>query len=145
MVKIERQTSVLITRYKTFTGYVANHFDTPKFIFLRQKPTLWFMQRKSNFDIDKTFRALKMIAWSLSSHHIEKRLNADYTFPFKSSGRFSNLLRLKFAFKFTKYCSSMVGISFLNVIQNLSIFRTACGKGRKRICLFSKSSCFPIW
>ena len=42
-------------------------------------------KKKSNFDIDKTFRALKMIALWFSSHHIEKRLNADYTLPVKSN------------------------------------------------------------
>ena len=33
----------------------------------------------------KTFRALKMIAWLFSSHHIEKRLNSNYTLPVKSN------------------------------------------------------------
>ena len=36
-------------------------------------------------DIDKTFGALKMIAWSFLSHHIEKQLNADYNLPAKSN------------------------------------------------------------
>ena len=35
--------------------------------------------------MDKTFRALKMIAWSFLSHHIEKQLNADYNLPVKSN------------------------------------------------------------
>ena len=98
MVKIERQTPVLITRYKTFTGYVANHFGTRKFIFLRQRSTLRFMQRKSNFDIDKTFRALKMIACSFSSHHIVKRLNSYYTFPFKSKWKVFKFIEIKICF-----------------------------------------------
>ena len=41
--------------------------------------------KKFNFDIDKTFRALKMIAWPFSSHHIEKQLNTDYPLPVKSN------------------------------------------------------------
>ena len=36
-------------------------------------------KKKSNFDIDKTFKALKMIAWLFSTLHVEKRLNAGYT------------------------------------------------------------------
>ena len=42
-------------------------------------------KKKSNFDIDKTFRALKIIAWLFSAHRIEKQLNADYTLPVKSN------------------------------------------------------------
>ena len=49
-------------------------------------------EKKSNFNIEKSFRALQMIVWSFSSHHIEKRLNTDYTLPY--------LLRLKLALKF---------------------------------------------
>ena len=41
--------------------------------------------KETNFDIGKTFRALKMIARSFSSHHIEKRLNLDYILPVKSN------------------------------------------------------------
>ena len=87
MVKIERKTFVYyhiyLLRDMKFTGYVANHFDTLKLTFTRQKSTLSIKQKKSNFDTDKTFRALKMITWSFSAHQIEKRLNADYTSPFK--------------------------------------------------------------
>ena len=41
--------------------------------------------QKSNFGIDKTFRALGMVAWRFSAHHVDilKRLNVDYDFPFK--------------------------------------------------------------
>ena len=42
-------------------AYVANHFDTCKLTFARQKSTLWIKQKISNFDIDKTFRALKWL------------------------------------------------------------------------------------
>ena len=64
-----------------FTGYVGNHFNSLTFV--KQKSTLQIKQKKSNFDIDKTFRALKIIAWLFSAHHMGKRLNADYTFHFK--------------------------------------------------------------
>ena len=40
-------------------------------------------KKKKKNDIDKTFRALKMIAWSFSAHPIEKRLIAHYTLPVK--------------------------------------------------------------
>ena len=40
-----------------------------------------------NFDIDKTFRALKIIAWPFSTHHAEiykgKRLDVNYALPFR--------------------------------------------------------------
>ena len=36
--------------------------------------------KKSNFDIDRTFSFE-----NVSSHHVEKRLNADYTLPVKSN------------------------------------------------------------
>ena len=86
MVKTERQAflyyRVYLLRDIKFTGYVANHFDTRKLTFVRQNPTLWIKQKKSNFNIDKTFRALKMITWSFSAHHTEKQLDADYTLMF---------------------------------------------------------------
>ena len=63
---------VYLLWHRKFTGYFVNHFDTCTFTFARQKSALQIKQRKSNFDIDKTFRALKMIAWTFSSHHIEK-------------------------------------------------------------------------
>ena len=40
-------------------------------------------KKKKKNDIDKTFRALKMIAWSFSAHPIEKQLIAHYTLPVK--------------------------------------------------------------
>ena len=42
-----------------------------------------YKRKKSNFDIDKTFGALKMITWLFSVHHTEKRPNAGYTLFFK--------------------------------------------------------------
>ena len=54
-----------LTGYKC-RGYVVNHVDTRKLTFVRQKSTK--SQKKSNFYINKTFRALKIIAWSISSH-----------------------------------------------------------------------------
>ena len=36
-----------------------------------------------------------MIVWPFSTHHIEERLNADYTLSFNLIERFSDLLRLK--------------------------------------------------
>ena len=63
---------VYLLWHRKFTGYIVNHFDTCTFTFARQKSALQIKQRKSSFDIDKTFRALKMIAWTFSSHHIEK-------------------------------------------------------------------------
>ena len=90
MVKIERQ---------TFVYYNVNQFDTHKFTFARQKSTLWIKQKKSNFDINKTLRALKMIAWSFLPHHIEKRLNADYILCLSNRiEKFSNLLKIKICF-----------------------------------------------
>ena len=53
---------------------------------LRRKSQPYNLSKKIKFiDIDKTFRALKMIAWSFLSHHIEKQLNADYNLPAKSN------------------------------------------------------------
>ena len=53
MVKIERQTflyyHVYLLRDIKFTGHVANHFDTCKLTFVRQKLTLWIKQKKSIF------------------------------------------------------------------------------------------------
>ena len=55
-----------------FAGYVANHFG------LTQKATIYKIKLhiKSNFDIDKTFIALKVkvkvIAWPFLAHHIKK-------------------------------------------------------------------------
>ena len=53
------------------------------------------LSKKFNFDIDETFRALKMIAWSFSSHHIEKPLNADYTLPVKSNWKVFKFIKIK--------------------------------------------------
>ena len=78
-----------------FTGYVANHFDTLKLTFMRQKSTLSIKQKNSNFDKDKTFRALKMITWSYSAHQTENRLNADYTLPFKLNLKVFKLVEIK--------------------------------------------------
>ena len=101
MVKIERQTflyyHVYLLRDIKFTGYVANHFDTRKLTFAWQKWTLRIKQKNSNFDINKTFKASKMITWSLLAHHTKKRLIADYTLFSNWIKRFSNFLRLKFA------------------------------------------------
>ena len=61
---------VFITGYKNlWVTYVVNHFDTCKLTFVRQKSTLWIKQKKSNFDIDETFRALKVTTWLFSAHH----------------------------------------------------------------------------
>ena len=91
---------VFITGY--ITAYVTNHFDTHKFTSARQKLILWIKQKIWDFDKDKTSRALKMIAWSFAFNHTEKWLNADYPILSNWVERFnSNLLRLKFAFKFT--------------------------------------------
>ena len=97
MVKIEHQIFVYyhlhLLQDMAFTGYVANHFETRKFKFARQKSALRIKQKKkkkSSFDKDKAFRALKMIPWSFSSHHIERRL---VFFSLSNQiGRFSNLL-----------------------------------------------------
>ena len=48
--------------------------------------------------MDKTFRALKRIE---KRNRIGKRLNADYTLPVNRIERFSKLLRLNSAVKFT--------------------------------------------
>ena len=54
--------------------------------------------QKSNIDIDKIFRVLKMIAWSFSSHHIEKGLNADYTLHVKSNWKVFQFIEIKICF-----------------------------------------------
>ena len=87
MVKIERQTFVYYHVYKiyritlrTTLIFVNSHLPGK-----RQPYKLSKKKKKSNLDIDKTFRALKMIVCSFSSHPIEKRLNAQYTLPVKSN------------------------------------------------------------
>ena len=101
-VKIECQTfpyyHVYLLRDIKFTGYVVNHFDTRKLPFARQKSIIWIKQKKSNFDIDKAFRALKMITWSFSAHHTEKRLNADYTLFFKLNWKVFKFVEIKICF-----------------------------------------------
>ena len=94
-------------------GYVANHFDTRKFTFAMQRSTLWIKFKKSNFDIDKTFRALKMICYVvfISSHWKATECWLYFARQIKLKGRFSNLLRLTFALKFT-CCSFAHGGSF---------------------------------
>ena len=86
-MKIERKTFVYYHLYLLrdikLTGYVAKDFDTLKLTFTRQKSTLSIKQKNSNFDTDKTFKVLKLITWSFSAHHTEKRLNTDYTLPSK--------------------------------------------------------------
>ena len=102
MVKIERQRfvyyHVYLLRDIKFLGHVTNYFDTRTFTFVTQKPTLWIERKKSNFDIDETFRALKMIAQSFSFHGIEKRLNADYTLPVKSNWKVFKFIEIKTCF-----------------------------------------------
>ena len=80
-----------------FTGYVVNHFEIRKLTFAKQKSTLWIKQKKSNFDTDKTIRTLKMITWSFSAHHTEKRRSANYALFFKLNWKVFRFLRLKFA------------------------------------------------
>ena len=45
--------------YNLWDTFVVNHFDNHKLTFARQKSTLLIKQKKSNFDVDETFRALK--------------------------------------------------------------------------------------
>ena len=74
MLKVECQTlyyHVYLLRDIKFTGYVANHFDTSKLTFVTKKLILRIKYKKSNFDIDKTFRALQVITWSFSAYHTE--------------------------------------------------------------------------
>ena len=52
-----------LLRDTKFTGYVGNHFDTRKLTFAKQKSTLRVEQKKSNFDTDTIFRALKVATW----------------------------------------------------------------------------------
>ena len=91
-------------------------------------------KKKSNFDIDETFGALKVITWLFSAHHTQKRLIADYILFFKL--KVFNLLRLKFAFKFTQYCSSMVVINFLHVNQNLPIPQCMWNRSQANMFVF---------
>ena len=50
--------------------------------YLRGKSQPYELTKKNQI---LTFITLKMIAWSFSSFHIEKRLNADCTLPVKSN------------------------------------------------------------
>ena len=105
MVKIEHQTFVyyymrLLWDMK-FTGYIANYFDTCIFTFVRQKSILWITQKKSNFDIDKISGALKMIACRFHSIKLKNNWMLIILCLSNWIERFSNLSRLKFAFKFT--------------------------------------------
>ena len=78
-----------------FTGYVANYFDTCKLTFARQKSITWIKQKNSNFDLDKTVRALKVITWSFSGHHTEKWMNGDYTLFFKLNWKVFKFVDMK--------------------------------------------------
>ena len=49
------------------------------------KLTFAKLKSKLNLDIDKIFRAFKMIPWSFSSHHNEKQLNVGYIWSVKSN------------------------------------------------------------
>ena len=82
-------------------GYVVNHFDTHKLTFARQKSTLWIKQKKSNFDIDETFRALKWLLGCFQPITLKNDWMLIILCFSNWIERFSNLLRLKFAFKFT--------------------------------------------
>ena len=42
------------------------------------EPKVNLMNEAKKKDMDKTFRAFKMITWLYPAHHIEKWLNADY-------------------------------------------------------------------
>ena len=86
---------VYLLRDIIFTGYVPNHCHTRKFIFASQRQTLWIKQKKIKFWHKK---ALKMIALSSSSHHIQKRLNADYTLPVQSNWKVSKFTEIKIYF-----------------------------------------------
>ena len=79
-------------------GYVVNHFDTHKLTFARQKSTLWIKQKKLNFDIDKTFRALKVITWWFLAHNTDKQLNANYTLFFKLNWKVFKFVEIKICF-----------------------------------------------
>ena len=75
--------------------YIIMYINICKLTFARQKSTLWFKQKKSKLDIDKTFRALKVIAWSFSYHRISKQLNADNTLPVKSNWKVVRFIEIK--------------------------------------------------
>ena len=100
-MEIERQTFVYyhvnISRDIKFAGYVANHLDTHKLTFVRQKPTLWInLDTKIKF-WHKIFQALKMVAWPFSTHHVDiyKRLNVDYDLSFKLNQKFFRFAEFK--------------------------------------------------
>ena len=99
MVNLERQTflyyHVYLLQDIKLTGYAANNCDNRKLTFATQNSTLWIKHKKSNLDIDKTFRALKMITWLFSAHHTEKRLNADYTLFFKLNWKIFKFFEIK--------------------------------------------------
>ena len=101
MVKIERQTfvyyHVYLLREMKFTDTFWTTLTRVNF-HLRGKSQPYELSKKSNFDIDKTFRALKMIAWSFSSHHTEKRLNADYNLPVKSNWKIFKFIKIEICF-----------------------------------------------
>ena len=101
---------------------MANHLDTRKITFWgKSQPYELSLIQKLNFGIDKTFRALKIVAWPFSTQHVDinKRVNIDYTLPFKSNQKVFIFVSLKFPFYFTQYCSSMVITNFLPRDTNL--------------------------
>ena len=107
MVKIGRQTFFYIIMciyygiQNLLDTYIANHFVTHKLTFARQKSTVWIKQKKSNFDIDETFRALKWLFRCFQPITLKNDWMLIILFFSNRIERFSNLLRLKYAFKFT--------------------------------------------
>ena len=92
---------IFITRCNIYR-YVVNHFSTRKFIrFPRQKSTLWIKQK--NQILTKIIH-LELWKWLLGRFH-PITLKNDWMLIIlclsNRIGRFFNLLRIKFAFRFT--------------------------------------------
>ena len=142
MVKIECQTFVYYHVYLLwnikFTGYIAIHFDTHKFTFAWQKSTFYELN-KTNFDIDKTFRVLKIIAWLFSSYHIEKQFNVYYTLPVKSNWKVCKFIEIEICF----WICVILQLSGRNQFPTCNTNFVSLAMHLE--CLFSESRYFQIW
>ena len=137
MPNISILSCVFNTGYKIYWNTsTENHFGTRKLTFVRQKSTLRIKRKKSDFNIDKIFRTLK---WLLGCFQPITLKNDWVLIIFCFSNwieRFSNLLGWKFAFKFTKYCSSMDVINFLHVNPFLSILQCMWNHSQANMFVF---------
>ena len=115
---------------------MANHLDTRKITFWgKSQPYELSLIQKLNFGIDKTFRALKIVAWPFSTHHVDinKRLNIDYALPFKSNQKVFRFVEFKISFLLHVILQHNGHNQFPTTWCKSSQFRNACAISRKRI------------